>query len=344
MTFLLIKILLLDNVKQKEAMSKRIAIAGLGGWSSYMHLPVCEELQINDEADYIAVCDLRTGAAEVIGKKFNAAAYTDFSLMLKEQNPDGVLILVNPQAASALIQKAIEFKVPFLVEKPPAESFAKHQSLVSAVGDLPHVVAYNRRFSPFVSQAVKWVDISEVKSIEGYFLREKRYDEDFSSTLVHPLDLLMYLSGGQLKEAFIEKSKCGRVFNYFLSAVTENDCHIHLTVLPDAGIDSENYILQTADKKVRIVHPSRKDEFGSATLYTGNRQTEYVSGKEFGLSLDKPELNNGVYAENVHFIDVLNKKESLISTLQNTLVTQKIRELFNSLPNGGNLTFSTKDQ
>ena len=92
------------------------------------------------------VCDRSAKAAgDFAAATVAQAAFTDAAEMLDRCRPDGLVVLTPPQVTPAIIELAAERKIPFFTEKPPATDAETHRRLIELVGELPHVIGYNRR-------------------------------------------------------------------------------------------------------------------------------------------------------------------------------------------------------
>ena len=215
-------------------MPKKIALVGLGGWATSMHLPVCRRLQEEERVQYCGLCDLdevklKNAAQYILGRP-----YTDLDEMLRAEKPDGLVILVKPDATPRLIQKALSARLPFLTEKPPTPSVVVHRRLLAEARELPHVIAYNRRFSPFAAKAREWLAGQKLQSVEATMCRFRRLEADFTGTAVHAIDAALFLAGGHLAEARIEVVRKEPVKNMFMTAWTRENCRISLVITPDS--------------------------------------------------------------------------------------------------------------
>ncbi len=112
-----------------------------------------------------------------------AAVHDDLDRMLEDVQPEGVLVLVPPPVATAVIERVAKRRAAFLTEKPPAPDTAAHRRLIEVVGELPHVVAYNRRHAPYIRQAKEWMAGQAVQSVTVLFSRYRRRDPDFTTTV-----------------------------------------------------------------------------------------------------------------------------------------------------------------
>jgi predicted dehydrogenase len=308
-------------------MPKRLAVIGLGGWASSMHVPVFRRLQEEGRAEYCGLCDRDESKAQRAALEIKKGkVYTDLDHMLASEKPDGMIILVKPDAAPALIQRAIELRLPFLTEKPPSTSVPVHQRLIDGVKDLPHVIAYNRRFTPHTAKAREWLSALPLQNVDASFCRFRRLEPDFTGTAVHAIDSVLFLAGNPVAEARIEAVKKDTVFNFFITAWTKGNCRLSILVTPDTACAEETYSMRATSRSAKIFHPLGEKDMGHVQLFDGNQMQQDLTARDFGISdSDRPAFN-GILNEHRHFLDVLEGRQRSFSTLQDTLNTQIIRE------------------
>jgi myo-inositol 2-dehydrogenase / D-chiro-inositol 1-dehydrogenase len=301
-----------------------------------MHLPALVNLAKSADIAYVAVCDLDSRLAEKYARRLpgpKAIVYEDVDRMLADARPDGVLVLVPPPVAAGLIERVARRRVPFLTEKPPAPDTATHRRLIAQVGDLPHVVAYNRRYAPYVQQANEWMRGHTVQSVTVLFSRHQRRELDFTTTAVHAIDTAWYLAGGDFAAMRIEAAPAGQAVSYFVNGWTTGGTRIDIVMTPDTASAVEHYTVRSAERTVFLSYPqpSMMDVPGFVELHEGNKIAECKSASDFGIdAADFPNLG-GILGEQVSFCKVLRGRSDPVSTLANTLQTQRVREALSQL-------------
>ena len=314
--------------------SKKIAIIGLGGWATSMHLPACKRVQDAGRARYCGLCDREEDKARSAATLLGGTAYTDLDRMLQAEKPDGLVILVKPDATPRLLEEAIKRQIPFLTEKPPATSAQVHRQLLAAVGTLPHVIAYNRRFTPYTVKAREWMQGHPLQTVEASFCRFRRLEADFTGTAVHGIDTVLFLAGGHLAEARLEVVRKDTIRNMFLTAWTRDNCRIQLCVAPDSAFTTEEYVLRSTSRNARMEYPWQGVNPGGVWMYEDDKLKQKLSAPDFNLAADDWSSLSGIREEHDNFIDLLEGKRPAIATLQDTLNTQILREAFGNIPAG----------
>jgi predicted dehydrogenase len=312
--------------------TKRLAIVGLGGWASSMHLPVCRRLQEEGRARYSGLCDLDEAKARAATAGLGGKPYTDLEEMLAAERPDGLVILVKPDATPRLIRGAIELGIPFLSEKPPAPSVAVHRALMEGAKRLTHVIAYNRRFTPYAAKAKEWLAGQPLQSVEAAMCRFRRREADFTDTAVHAIDAALFLAGSPIVEARVEIIRKDAIVNLFLTAWTAGNCRIQLVITPDAAFTEEAYTVRATARSARIEHPLRGTDTGRVRLFEENVLRHDLAARDFGMREDDWPSLSGILAEHQAFLELLEGKRPSPATLEDTLNTQVLREACQGIP------------
>ena len=183
-------------------------IAGAGNWVAEYHLPVLRKLQKELNISLHGIWNRTPEKAAALAKKFGIQnIYSSYEEMLNDRTLDCISIIMNKSVVSGYIQKAIKRNLPFLVEKPPAGSFNEAQELIKLVQNVPHIVGFNRRYSPLVNRCLTLLKETSSASYKGRMWRLKRNDRHFIyETGIHIINTIEYLFGPVLKTE-IEKNE-----------------------------------------------------------------------------------------------------------------------------------------
>ena len=105
-------------------MSKlRIAMVGCGGLPNGNLLPA---IQVIEELELVATCDLREEAAQKTAEKFGAPRfYTDYLKLFDEEELDGVVVAAPPDVHAMIGTEALGRGLHLFTEKPPAMTAAR---------------------------------------------------------------------------------------------------------------------------------------------------------------------------------------------------------------------------
>ena len=321
--------------------SLRLAIIGCGEWSSRMHLPALGKLARTQDVGFVAVCDLEKERAETYARQLAQragqaevpAVHSDLKKMLEACRPDGVLVLVGPAAASAVIGVVAEKGVAFLTEKPPAAYSAAHRCLIDQVKDLPHVVGYNRRHAPYIQQAIRWLANAQVQCVTCLFSRCRRREADFTTTAVHAIDTVRYLAGAAFTRLRIDAAPAGQAVSYFVNGWADNGARIDILMTPDTASAVEHYIVRSQERTGFVSFPQvgMMDVPGFVELHEENKVVARMTPADFGIESDDFPTLGGILAEQTLFCQALRGQAKPIATLANTLQTQLVREALSRL-------------
>jgi len=321
----------------------RIGIVGAGPWARTMHRPVMQWLQASGKVQYCAVVDVDAGRATDFAQSLGCRPYGDLASMTRSERPDALAILVNSKATAEVIRTSIRLGLPFLAEKPPAPDTPTHLELAKAAGDLPHVVGYNRRHSPYLVRAREWLEDAVPQVVCAQFARHRRFDEDFSTTAVHPIDTSLHLAGSPLRQAVVEcapappsghrSGACAQVLNYFVACWTQGGTRVQILITPDTASAVEHYVARSTDRTVAVSFPQLGmiDYPGFVELQEANRTTARLGPSDFGIGpSDSPSLG-GIRDEHLQLVGLLDGSAHSISTLASTISTQRIRQTLATL-------------
>jgi predicted dehydrogenase len=130
----------------------RVAVVGLGSMGNN-HARVYSELP---DAELVAVADIDRTLAQSAAEKYHARAYTDYSEMLKKEQPEAVSIAVPTAMHEEAGMVALEVGANVLIEKPIASTEAGGQRLIEKAAKARRqlMVGHIVRFNPAI-QALK---------------------------------------------------------------------------------------------------------------------------------------------------------------------------------------------
>ncbi len=124
----------------------RVAVIGAGGISQVSHIP---NLISEPGAEVVGVCDMDIGRAASVAQRFEVRSwFDDPEQMLKELQPDGVVVATPTISHSALCRLALESGADVLVEKPFAFDLedARRLTAIAERTDRLLMVGMNHRF------------------------------------------------------------------------------------------------------------------------------------------------------------------------------------------------------
>jgi len=315
----------------------RIAFIGAGRMAHLYHLPSQVQLQKEGRSRLVAVCDLNREAAATAAKKFKIpGVYNDIDTMLKEEQPDGVVMImpvpVTPSVASHVLSKG--YKV--MMEKPPGDSVKKCLQIVNAAkkSRTKNMVAFNRRFCPVLVQGrEEALKRGKPKGANGLMYRKDRREwEFFIGTGIHTLDAMRYLGGDMDRvETNTKELAKGeqRAFSLYVSYA--NGGAGTLNIRPQAGVQLERYELFAPQTSV-LIHAGvgwLVDTPGSCTVYVGNEKQKIPDVLKPYRRFKDPLLEamvSGFYGENEAFVKALRGEGPFTPSVEESLQSVEICE------------------
>lgn len=321
----------------------RIAVVGCGRMAAKVHLPSLARLGATNRCDLVAACDLNAQAAAETASRFGfAQAYTDLDAMLKAERPDGVVVLTQTAVMARVAGRVLRKGFPVMLEKPPGQSAKECRSLIRAAaagkrGGVKHMVAFNRRFCPFLVQAHTLQAGMVAQGASGLMYRAGRQDADFWTTAIHSIDALRYLAsaGGGMAEVETERMVLpgDKAASFIMRIGYASGGAGTLSIRPVAGVRLEEYDLFAGNRvaRVRFCMGWPHDAPGDCRLYEGDRQLPVADAlKPFAKLRAKKDLfgaiQAGFYGENAAFVEALATGKPMGPSLPESLASVEIGE------------------
>lgn len=180
----------------------KIGVIGAGGMATNIHVPSLAEIE---ECEIVAICDLYEDKAKALAEKYNIPrTYSLHHEMLKNEELDGVLVLVDPDRTYWVADTCLKAGVNVLMEKPAGINSYQAHSLERTAAKMGKIaaVAMNRRHIPVVQEALKRVkEVSEITEVDSRFMKYSNiadgwhYASAYNCDIIHAIDLLRYAAG-----------------------------------------------------------------------------------------------------------------------------------------------------
>lgn len=277
-----------------------------------------------NQVQYVACCDLDAASAASYAQLAGfSAAYSDTDQMLREQQPDAVLLTTPFTVTGRLAQRLLADGIPTLMEKPPAESYEETIQLVKAAAahGTHHQVAYNRRHIPLIRALRQRLHGHRIEHIECAMHRVGRRENHFHTTAIHDLDLACYLAGSPLRSMAARYPAVEQdVINAHFLLEYENGAVASLSFCPVSGAVTER-IAVTADNGLFVVDlPAWGARSGSLEHYRDGVLQERIDDESLpdGTAMF---ITNGFYAQLAYFFDHIAAGKAPAHTLSTCLDT-----------------------
>lgn len=167
-----------------------------------------------ENARLYAVCDINSERLAKSKEKYTVKAYTDFDLMLKDENIDSVHICTPHYLHFEMIKKTLNAGKAVVCEKPITMTEEEYYQLLSLDGADKVCVVFQNRLNPCIERLKQIIDsgeLGQIKSAKGiltwnrtpeYYNRDKwrgSWETEGGGVLinqaVHTLDFFSYLVG-----------------------------------------------------------------------------------------------------------------------------------------------------
>lgn len=229
-------------------MSKvKVSVIGVGHAGEAFHLPGLSRFEDVD----LSICDIREERVREMSEKFGVAGdkcYSDYQEMFSKEDPLAVFVLLpqytlsrvpgkknNVNSYFQIVKEALSQRRAVLTEKPLAMTLSEARDLADAAekAGVVTMVSVNRRFNPLVQHCLKETlkhgpvvstNCSFFKGCPHEYLR-KDLIEYLVSDMIHALDLMRYLIGGELVgfHPMLQKSSSDEVpGSFYAMAVSDN--------------------------------------------------------------------------------------------------------------------------
>jgi predicted dehydrogenase len=282
------------------------------------------------EIELAACCDVDPVKAGRYREQFGfARAYSDLDVMLDAERPDALALVVPTPLTCDLGTRVLARGIPLLLEKPPGETVGEVDRLAAAARagggarEVPHQVAFNRRFVPLVVTLRQRLDRlgpdAPLQHLCYEMVRVSRRDPDFSVTAVHAIDAVRFIAAsdfGAVRFRYQELPEVGPgVANIFMDATMGSGMTAHLAFCPVAGAVVERAELHARDHTFFLEIPmwNGYDTPGRLVHLERGMLVEDLRGPAGEDAL--PFVLGGFFAEYEAFFDGLAAGRNLAPTL-----------------------------
>jgi predicted dehydrogenase len=181
----------------------RVAVVGVGGIAAE-HLKNLEE---NQEAELVAVCDINKASADKAAQQYNVVAYTDFDRLLDNEEIDALFLCVPPFAHGDMEEKAAARGIHLFVEKPVGLDMETVKRKAKAIRDSGIIsgTGYCLRYLDTVAIAREYLQGKTIAMARAHrfgslvtvpwWKEAAKSGGQLVEQTTHNLDLLIYLAG-----------------------------------------------------------------------------------------------------------------------------------------------------
>ncbi|MCR4621953.1 MAG: Gfo/Idh/MocA family oxidoreductase, partial [Clostridiales bacterium] len=315
----------------------RVGVIGAGGIANSVHLPSLKEI---DNANLVAVCDLRYEKAKTAAEKYSIpSAYWDMYEMFQKEALDGVFVLVEPDRLFRVAQDCMRAGLPCIMEKPAGTSAHQTSALARISKETKQLcaVAMNRRHIPLVQTVMKHMrEITTITQVDGVFIKHTdlshkwEYNNAFATDIIHAIDLVRYLAGGEMTScataigrfsgcpvdnAWSSIMKFDNGITGTLKSNYQTGGRVHTFEMHGPGASAFiNLGFGGADCEATILYHSGKSIYSLAAAGVGGQSSEKIDGKALAGS-DQYHAYYGYKQEDQDFVNAILTGERPLCTI-----------------------------
>jgi predicted dehydrogenase len=225
-----------------------------------------------------------------------------------------------------------------ILEKPPGKNREELESIIAAAdqGNIPHQVAFNRRFMPVTELLCRTLRTdfkdSDIQNISCDFFRVNRRNNDFSTTAIHGIDSVRYIAGSDYEEVYFfyqEMPWAGEgVCNITMQCRFVSGATAQLRFCPMTGIRLERITVNVSSDTYMALLPYQDslDAPGRLLHYRDNKLVKETGAGELGDGLEIFETN-GFYREDKYFFDAIREgRRPVLSDLRSGIQSVELEE------------------
>ena len=316
----------------------KICVIGCGNMSQSGHGPSFAKYK-KDYKDVClaACCDLDPIKAQEYMAKFGFEKYyTDYKEMLTNEKPDVVSLISPVDYTCPLSVEIMKMGFNIIMEKPPGKN-REEIELMDKVAKETGVnvrTAFNRRYTPLILELIKQVRETGEKliNITYQLYRYHRFDEDFSTTAIHAVDVVKHIAASDYEKvnfSYDYHPEFGEtVKNIFIDGKFDNGANFQISLVPTGGAVTERVTVNTVNHTFFVDLPMWENiDVPGKLLHVieGNKCTT-VDGSSLVDSTEMFEVS-GFYDENrLYFEHLRSGSQEIINDLQSAVQSVEIED------------------
>jgi virulence factor len=289
----------------------KVGFVGAGNLASRVHYPSLAEIEATDLR---AISELDEGRLTDTADQYDVPGrYTNYRDMLEREDLDAVYVVMPPHLLHDIVVDCLQAGKHVFVEKPPGVStyeteafawYAERHNCLSMTG-------FNRRFIPLLRHCKAVVEAAG--PIHMVSVRFHKYDpaiDDFgfyrgsvshlTSDIIHAVDSLRWLAGGEVVEVNAHTRALGRAYINVHAALIEfsSGCSGVLLASRRAGARRHTFEFHGGDVSAYC------EDGVEGMIYRDDSNTpEFVRGSDLIDDPDALHQRSGFQAESRHFME-----------------------------------------
>lgn len=179
----------------------RLGIVGAGGISNHFHLPELSQIQ---EAEIVAISDIKLERAEITAKKFGIGRwYRDYMEMIENEDIDAVVVATPHPTHAEIAIHAIEAGKHVLIQKPMTTNAKDSLRIVEASRKNPDIkimvlpfIYYDTPVYDYVKDVLLYGGIGKICTAEARTSHggPEKYQAEVANMFREPLDIWFFSS------------------------------------------------------------------------------------------------------------------------------------------------------
>lgn len=289
----------------------KVGFVGAGNLASRVHYPSLAEIEATDLR---AISELDEGRLTDTADQYDVPGrYTNYRDMLEREDLDAVYVVMPPHLLHDIVVDCLQAGKHVFVEKPPGVStyeteafawYAERHNCLTMTG-------FNRRFIPLLRHCKAVVEAAG--PIHMVSVRFHKYDpaiDDFgfyrgsvshlTSDIIHAVDSLRWLAGGEVVEVNAHTRALGRAYINVHAALIEfsSGCSGVLLASRRAGARRHTFEFHGGDVSAYC------EDGVEGMIYRDDSNTpEFVRGSDLIDDPDALHQRSGFQAESRHFME-----------------------------------------
>lgn len=289
----------------------KVGFVGAGSLASRVHYPSLDEIEATDLR---AISELDEDKLTATADQYDVPGrYTDYRQMLEREDLDAVYVVMPPHLLHDIVIDCLQAGKHVFIEKPPGVStyeteafawYAEQHGCLTMAG-------FNRRFVPLLRHCKAAVEAAgPIHMVAARFHKFDPWPEEFgfyrgsvshlTSDIIHAVDSLRFLAGGEVVEVNAHTRALGRPYINVHAALIEfsTGCSGVLLASRRAGARRHTFEIHGGD-----VSAYWEDGI-EGMIYRDNSETpEFVRGADLIDDPDALHQRSGFRAESQHFMD-----------------------------------------
>lgn len=317
----------------------RVCTIGCGSMAHKVHGPShAKYLSLYPkQVELAACCDIDDLKASEYAVKFGYTRYyTDIEMMLTQEKPDVVCLIVPEHYTAHLASLVLNAGYPLIMEKPPGLDYKEALSVLDSAerSNVPNRVAFNRRYMPLMRRLKSELENhaeSGIQNITYYFYRTGRRESNFYTTAIHGIDAVRYLAQSDYMNIHFNyqciEGEDSVIVNIFLDCLMKSGTTAQLHFCPMSGAIIER---ATVHQKGHLyfLHlpvwgaldsPGRLQHLANGEIITDLTGNEISDGGNMFES-------NGFYYENASFFDALREGKRPSGSIETAMQSVEIAD------------------